>query len=62
MKLGKGGIRAYRFTFLEGTRNYKGGGGFDCARSESIFSMLDVYHLCVVWVLSACDSVMGATV
>lgn len=41
-----GGGGAYRFTIWEGTRRQ--GRGINCsARSESILSILDVYHLCV---------------
>ena len=43
---GGGGGGAYRFTIWEGTRRQ--GRGINCsARSESILSILDVYHLCV---------------
>lgn len=34
---------AYRFTIWAGTRRQ--GRGINCARSESILSILDVYHL-----------------
>lgn len=40
-----GGGGAYRFTIWVGTRRQ--GRGINCARSESILSILDVYHLCV---------------